>query len=254
MARTTFEEFKHIREGPRPRAPACRGSQRDEPNEGGHRPDPPGPPPRYEQHHKVTISDGPSRSRLASPGGTSATRACPTAPSDVIDRGGGGLRLNPPEDGRRVVDAPEVERVVSRMARIPGDRRATTSDRERLRTLDEALKRSSSGRTEAVEQVASAIKRARAGLGPPSAPPAPSLHGPTGWGRSELAKQLARHLATSSSAYDMSEYGEKHSVSRLIGAPPAYVGFEQGGLLVDAVRQHPLLGLLLDESRRPIRT
>src|SRR6266540_3402860 len=130
------------------------------------------------------------------------------------------------------VDEPaEVERVVARMARIP-ESQASSSDRERLRTLGESLKRVVFGQEEAVEIVASAIKRARAGLGPPDRPAGSFLFtGPTGVGKTELAKQLARHLGNEFHRYDMSEYAEKHAVARLIGAPPGYVGFEQAALL-----------------------
>src|SRR5207247_4950888 len=159
-------------------------------------------------------------------------------------------RLNPARDGNRTVDVGEVERVVARMARIP-ESQASSSDRERLRTLGESLKRVVLGQDEAVEIAASAIKRARAGLGPPDRPAGSFLFtGPTGVGKTELAKQLARHLGNEFHRYDMSEYAEKHAVARLIGAPPGYVGFEQGGLLVDAVRQHPYSVVLLDEIEK----
>jgi ATP-dependent Clp protease ATP-binding subunit ClpA len=148
------------------------------------------------------------------------------------------------------VGVPQIEEVVARIARIPA-KQATSSDRDRLRTLEESLGRVVFGQDEAVKLVARAIKRSRAGLGQPDRPAGAFLFaGPTGVGKTELAKQLALHLGNEFQRYDMSEYMEKHAVARLIGAPPGYVGFEQGGLLVDAVRTHPYSVVLLDEIEK----
>jgi ATP-dependent Clp protease ATP-binding subunit ClpA len=149
-----------------------------------------------------------------------------------------------------IVDAADIEAVVARMARIPA-RQASASDRERLRTLEESLERVVFGQKEAVHLVAQAIKRSRAGLGQPERPAGCFLFtGPTGVGKTELAKQLAIQLGNEFIRFDMSEYMEKHAVARLIGAPPGYVGFEQGGQLVDAVRTHPYAVVLLDEIEK----
>jgi len=156
----------------------------------------------------------------------------------------------PGETPRPVVGLPEIERVVARMARIP-EKQATSSDRERLKTLEDSLRRVVFGQDEAVHLVAQAIKRARAGLGQPDRPAGSFLFtGPTGVGKTELARQLAIHLGNEFLRYDMSEYMEKHAVARLIGAPPGYIGFDQGGLLVDAVRAHPYSVVLLDEIEK----
>jgi ATP-dependent Clp protease ATP-binding subunit ClpA len=246
---TTFEEFKHI-ERDRALARRVQRIDVDEPNEGDTVRILQGLRERYQQHHHVAYTDGALEGAARLARRHLRDLRLPDSAIDVIDEAGAALRLNPPEDGRRIVDVPEVERVVSRMARIP-ETQASTSDRERLRTLAEGLKRVVFGQDDAVDQVASAIKRARAGLGPPERPAGAFLFtGPTGVGKTELAKQLARHLGNEFLRYDMSEYGEKHSVSRLIGAPPGYVGFEQGGLLVDAVRQHPYSVVLLDEIEK----
>ena len=186
----------------------------------------------------------------------------PDSAIDILDEAGAMLRLQPsprPAEAtgdapapapRRVVTPAEVERIVGRMARIP-DKQATASDRERLRTLEESLRRVVFGQDEAVHIVTGAIKRSRAGLSQPDRPAGCFLFtGPTGVGKTELAKQLAIHLGNEFLRYDMSEYMEKHAVSRLIGAPPGYVGFEQGGLLVDAVRTHPYSVVLLDEIEK----
>jgi ATP-dependent Clp protease ATP-binding subunit ClpA len=149
-----------------------------------------------------------------------------------------------------VVELRDIERIVARMANIP-DRQASASDRQRLRTLEESLHRVVFGQDEAVAVVASAIKRSSAGLGQPDRPAGCFLFtGPTGVGKTELARQLAIHLGNEFVRYDMSEYMEKHAVARLVGAPPGYVGFEQGGLLVDAVRNNPYSVVLLDEIEK----
>jgi ATP-dependent Clp protease ATP-binding subunit ClpA len=170
----------------------------------------------------------------------------PTAEHRTSERGTASVQARPVP----VVDAPEIEAIVARMARIPA-RQASASDRERLRTLEESLERVVFGQREAVHLVAQAIKRSRAGLGLPDHPAGTFLFtGPTGVGKTELARQLAILLGNEFVRFDMSEYMEKHAVARLIGAPPGYVGFEQGGLLVDAVRTHPYSVVLLDEIEK----
>jgi ATP-dependent Clp protease ATP-binding subunit ClpA len=172
-----------------------------------------------------------------------------TAPPSAPAAGLGGTPA-PDAPPRRVVTVAEIERIVGRMARIP-DKQASGSDKERLRTLEESLRRVVFGQDDAVHMVAGAIKRSRAGLSQPDRPAGCFLFtGPTGVGKTELAKQLALHLGNEFLRYDMSEFMEKHAVSRLIGAPPGYVGFEQGGLLVDAVRTHPYSVVLLDEIEK----
>ena len=193
----------------------------------------------------ATAEPGPADA-AARAGGASAPAAAAAAPDgvaapDTVDEASAPLPR---------VTAADIERVIARMARIP-EKQATASDKERLRTLDEALRRVVFGQDDAVASVVTAIKRARAGLGQPERPAGCFLFtGPTGVGKTELAKQLAIHLGNEFLRYDMSEYMEKHAVARLIGAPPGYVGFEQGGLLVDAVRAHPYAVLLLDEIEK----
>ena len=182
----------------------------------------------------------------------------PDSAIDLIDEAGAKMRLKVSAAHRGKEDQPAVveigpehmEEVVARMARIPA-KQASSSDKDRLKGLEESLGRVVFGQAEAVKTVARAIKRSRAGLGQPDRPAGCFLFtGPTGVGKTELAKQLAMHLGNEFMRYDMSEYMEKHAVARLIGAPPGYVGFEQGGLLVDAVRQHPYAVLLLDEIEK----
>jgi ATP-dependent Clp protease ATP-binding subunit ClpA len=248
MGSTTFEEFKHIE---RDHA-LFRRLQKiavDEPSLEDTVAILKGLRKRYEAHHDVAYSEAAleAAARLASR--HLRDHKLPDSAVDVIDEAGAAARLRSTQPGLRV-DVPEIERVVARMARIP-EKQASLSERDRLRTLEESLARVVFGQEEAVRTVTRSIKRSRAGLGQPDRPAGCFLFtGPTGVGKTELAKQLARHLGNEFHRFDMSEFMEKHAVSRLIGAPPGYVGFEQGGLLVDAVRNHPYSVVLLDEIEK----
>ena len=272
---TTFEEFKQI-EKDRALARRLQKIVIEEPSVDETSKILEGLQSRYEEHHGVTFAPEtvPAAARLAKR--HLRESRLPDAAIDIIDEAGAtiGMRRTATKGDERKADAAEataaeagvdagstgsepprvtvedIERVVARMARIP-EKQATSSDKERLRTLDEALERVVFGQTEAVRTVVAAIKRSRAGLGTPDRPAGCFLFtGPTGVGKTELARQLAIHLGNEFVRYDMSEYMEKHAVARLIGAPPGYVGFEQGGLLVDAVRTHPYSVVLLDEIEK----
>lgn len=212
----------------------------------------------YESHHHVTYGDEALATAAKLAGRHLRESRLPDGAIDVIDEAGAVLALNQTnkdEEARTdrpplVVSAEAIERVVARMARIP-EKQASSSDKERLRNLEESLQRVVFGQPDAVAAVVASIKRARAGLAQPDRPAGCFLFtGPTGVGKTELAKQLAVHLGNEFIRYDMSEYMEKHAVARLIGAPPGYVGFEQGGLLVDAIRTHPYSIVLLDEIEK----
>jgi ATP-dependent Clp protease ATP-binding subunit ClpA len=250
---TTFEEYKHV-EKDRALARRLQKVAVDEPSIEETVLILKGLRSRYEEHHRVRYAEAAldAAARLASR--HLRDYRLPDSAIDLLDEAGARLRLQPAPEGApgepRVVGVEDIETVVARMARIP-EKQASASDRDRLRTLEESLTRVVFGQPEAVRLVAAAIKRSRAGLGQPDRPAGCFLFsGPTGVGKTELAKQLAIHLGNEFVRYDMSEYMEKHAIARLIGAPPGYVGFEQGGLLVDAVRTNPYAVVLMDEIEK----
>ena len=252
---TTFEEFKII-EKDRALARRLQRITIDEPSTDETVKILEGLRSRYEAHHHVTYDAGALEAAAKLAGRHLRDYRLPDSAIDIIDEAGAVSRLKRAADEADTPETPttitaaDIEAVVARMARIPA-RQATASDRERLRTLEESLGRVVFGQQDAVHLVAQAIKRSRAGLGQPDRPAGAFLFtGPTGVGKTELAKQLALLLGNEFTRFDMSEYMEKHAVARLIGAPPGYVGFEQGGLLVDAVRTHPYSVVLLDEIEK----
>jgi ATP-dependent Clp protease ATP-binding subunit ClpA len=256
---TTHEEFKHI-EKDRALARRLQKIVIDEPSIQETVKILQGLRSRYEGHHGVRYTDEAIEAAAKLAARHLRDYKLPDSAIDVLDEAGAKSRMKrlKAEVNDAAGGAPEpleisaanIEEVVARMARIPA-KQATASDRDRLRSLEESLGRVVFGQEEAVGTVARAIKRARAGLGQPDRPAGCFLFtGPTGVGKTELAKQLALHLGNEFLRFDMSEYMEKHAVARLIGAPPGYVGFEQGGLLVDAVRQHPYAVVLLDEIEK----
>ncbi len=204
----------------------------------------------YESHHGVSYTRDALRAAADLSAKHIVDRYLPDKAIDVIDEAGAIVQMLPPSKSRKVVRMRDIEHVVATIAKIP-PRSVSVSDRERLETLERDLKLSVFGQDQAIEGLASAIKLSRAGLGHPEKPVGSFLFaGPTGVGKTEVAKQLASVLGVTFLRYDMSEYMEAHTVSRLIGAPPGYVGFDQGGLLTDAIRKTPYAVLLLDEIEK----
>jgi len=206
--------------------------------------------PHYESFHKVRYSKGAMRAAVELSSRHVQDRLLPDKAIDVMDEAGAAVRLRPGFKPGASVTVQDMERVVARMAGIPM-RSVSRGEKDRLRTLDQDLRCRIFGQDEAVERVTRAILRSRAGLGRENRPVAAFLfHGPTGVGKTELARSLADLLNVAFLRFDMSEYMEKHAVARLIGSPPGYVGFEQGGLLTEAVRRTPHAVLLLDEVEK----
>jgi ATP-dependent Clp protease ATP-binding subunit ClpA len=206
---------------------------------------------RYEEYHRVTYADGVLRAAAELSGKYINDRFLPDKAIDVIDEAGALARMKAaPKAGPVAISVDAVEQVVSHMAKIPR-RSISVSENRRLRILEAELKSRVFGQDKAVENVAWAIKRSRAGFREADKPVAKFLFvGPTGVGKTELARQLAEVLGVPLLRFDMSEYQEKHTVSRLVGSPPGYVGYEEGGLLTEAVRKSPYSVLLLDEIEK----
>ncbi|MEO5345900.1 MAG: ATP-dependent Clp protease ATP-binding subunit ClpA [Magnetococcus sp. YQC-9] len=205
---------------------------------------------RYENHHSIRYSAPAIRVAAELSHRHIHDRKHPDSAIDVIDEAGAAARITSGSRRKKVIGVREIEEVVARIARIPS-RTVSHDDRELLKSLETNILLSLFGQDKAVAQVCQAIKLSRAGLGNPLKPiGAFLLAGPTGVGKTELAKLLARELAVELIRFDMSEYMERHTVSRLIGAPPGYVGFEQSGLLTEAVTKNPHAVLLLDEVEK----
>jgi ATP-dependent Clp protease ATP-binding subunit ClpA len=205
----------------------------------------------YEEHHGVTYQDAALEAAAELAAKHITDRFLPDKAIDVLDEAGATVKLLPAEERpEREITVHDIEQVVASMAKIPA-RSVSSSDKVQLQHLEQALKAVIYGQDHAIEQVVRAIKLSRAGLGTPTKPIGSFLFfGPTGVGKTELAKQLARVLGVAFLRFDMSEYMEKHTVSRLIGAPPGYVGFDQGGLLTDAIVKTPYAVLVLDEIEK----
>ncbi len=206
--------------------------------------------PYFEEHHDIRYTNEAIKSAVDLSARYIHDRKLPDKAIDVIDEAGAAQHLLPDSRRRKTIGAKDIEAVVAKIARIP-PKNVSKGDAEVLQDLERSLKRVVFGQDAAIEALASAIKLSRAGLREPEKPIGNYLFaGPTGVGKTEVAKQLADTLGVELLRFDMSEYMEKHAVSRLIGAPPGYVGFDQGGLLTDGVDQHPHCVLLLDEIEK----
>jgi ATP-dependent Clp protease ATP-binding subunit ClpA len=206
--------------------------------------------PRFEEHHSVKYADDALVAAAELAARHINDRHMPDKAIDVVDEAGARLRLKPVGERESTVEVRHIEDVVARIARIPA-KSVSSSDREVLKTLERNLKLVIFGQDKAIEALSSSIKMARSGLGDQRKPVGSFLFaGPTGVGKTEVTRQLAIAMGIEFIRFDMSEYMERHTVSRLIGAPPGYVGFDQGGLLTEAIAKHPHCVLLLDEIEK----
>ncbi|KOE82643.1 ATP-dependent Clp protease ATP-binding subunit ClpA [Vibrio aestuarianus] len=206
--------------------------------------------PKYEAHHEVRYTNKALRAAVELSAKYINERHLPDKAIDVIDEAGARSRLAPASRRKKTVGVADIEAMVARMARIP-EKSVSSSDKDTLQNLDQKMKMLVFGQDPAIDVLSEAIKLSRAGLGAENKPVGSFLFaGPTGVGKTEVTVQLSKLLGIELLRFDMSEYGERHSVSRLIGAPPGYVGYDQGGLLTDAVIKHPHSVVLLDEIEK----
>jgi ATP-dependent Clp protease ATP-binding subunit ClpA len=204
---------------------------------------------RYEEHHEIVYTDAALKAAAELSVKYLRDRYLPDKAIDVIDEAGAFIRLSG-SSKRKKINPADIEKIVAKMARVP-TQSVSTSDRSKLENLEKGLKQVVFGQDDAISALVTSIKRSRAGLGSPERPVGCFLFtGPTGVGKTEVSLQVARILGVEFIRFDMSEYMEKHTVARLIGAPPGYIGFDQGGLLTDGIRKHPHSVLLMDEIEK----
>ena len=205
---------------------------------------------RFEEHHGVKYAPAALTTAAELSARFINDRHLPDKAIDVIDEAGAAQKILPKSKQKKVISKTEIEEIVAKIARIPA-RSVSSDDRNSLKTLDRDLKNVVFGQNQAIDALVTAIRMARSGLGNPRKPIGNFLFsGPTGVGKTEVARQLAYCMGVELLRFDMSEYMERHAVSRLIGAPPGYIGFDQGGQLTESITKHPYSVLLLDEIEK----
>lgn len=250
MGSTTFQEYRGIFEKDRALARRFQKVDIDEPSVAETVEILRGLRPRYEEHHHVEYSDAALRAAADLASRYVNDRQLPDKAIDVIDEAGANRQLQSEEDRRKDISVHDIEAIIAKMAKIP-EKTVSSSDVKTLKNLERNLKLVVFGQDKAIESLSNSIKLSRSGLGIEDKPVgAFLLAGPTGVGKTEVTKQLAKNLGVEFIRFDMSEYMESHTVSRLIGAPPGYVGFDQGGLLTEAVTKNPYSVVLLDEIEK----